>query len=145
MPLGCAPGTCAGYQGLLTFFQRLRKPAPRPFLRLFFPKLYTDDGMWESVSAFWGFFCVAFVKSSQQKNFHTLQPFGNFMWHMWKTSRERGLAYSGAALEEWLEALSILQNNQGRSTAAPLAASRQRTRWRDRTQPQRYSRMLRAS
>ncbi len=64
---------------------------------------------------FLGIFCVAFVKSSQQKNFHTLQPFGNFMWHMWKTSRERGMAYSGAALEEWLEALSILQSNQGRS------------------------------
>ncbi len=49
-----------------------------------------------------------------------------------------------AALEECLEALSILQNNQGRSQAAPLAASGQRTRCRDRTQPQRTSRMLRA-
>ncbi len=50
-----------------------------------------------------------------------------------------------AALEEWLEALSILHRNQGRSQAAPLAASRQRTRWRDRTQPQRTSRILRDS
>ena len=50
-----------------------------------------------------------------------------------------------AALEEWLEALSILLGNQGRSQAAPLAASRQRTRCRDRTQPQRTSRILRAS
>ena len=33
-----------------------------------------------------------------------------------------------AALEECLEALSILQNNQGRSQAAPLAVGRQRTR-----------------
>ncbi len=51
----------------------------------------------------------------------------------------------GAALEEWLESLSILQNNQGRSQAAPLAASRQRTRCRDRAQPQRNSRILRDS
>ena len=50
-----------------------------------------------------------------------------------------------AALEEWLEALSILLGNQGRSQAAPLAASRQRTRCRDRTQPQRSSRMPRDS
>ncbi len=50
-----------------------------------------------------------------------------------------------AALEEWLEALSILQNNQGRSQAAPLAAGRQRTRCRDRAQPQRNSRILRDS
>ncbi len=50
-----------------------------------------------------------------------------------------------AALEECLEALRILQNNQGRSQAAPLAASRQRTRSRDRTQPQRISRILRDS
>ncbi len=50
-----------------------------------------------------------------------------------------------AALEECIEALSILQNNQGRSQAAPLAASRQRTRCRDRTQPQRTSRILRDS
>ena len=35
--------------------------------------------------------------------------------------------------------------NQGRSQAAPLAASRQRTRCRDRPQPQRTSRILRAS
>ncbi len=48
-------------------------------------------------------------------------------------------------MEEWLEALSILRRNQGRSQAAPLAASRQRTRCRDRTQPQRSSRMLRDS
>ncbi len=50
-----------------------------------------------------------------------------------------------AALEEWLEALGILRGNQGRSQAAPLAARRQRTRWRDRTQSQRNSRILRAS
>ena len=50
-----------------------------------------------------------------------------------------------AALEEWLEALSILRGNQGRSQAAPLAASRQRTRCRDRPQPQRTSRILRDS
>ncbi len=50
-----------------------------------------------------------------------------------------------AALEEWLEALSILQNNQGRSQAAPLAAGRQRTRCRDRAQPQSNSRILRDS
>ncbi len=50
-----------------------------------------------------------------------------------------------AALEECLEALSILRGNQGRSQAAPLAASRQRTRCRDRTQPQRTSRILRDS
>ncbi len=48
-------------------------------------------------------------------------------------------------MEEWLEALGILQNNQGRSQAAPLAASRQRTRCRDRPQPQRPSRIPRAS
>jgi len=30
-----------------------------------------------------------------------------------------------AALEEYLEALSILQNNQGRSQAAPIAAGGQ--------------------
>ncbi len=50
-----------------------------------------------------------------------------------------------AALEEWLESLSILHENQGRSQAAPLAASRQRTRCRDRPQPQRTSRILRDS
>ena len=48
-------------------------------------------------------------------------------------------------MEEWLEALSLLQNNQGRSQAAPLAATRQRTRCRDRPQPQRPSRIPRAS
>ncbi len=48
-------------------------------------------------------------------------------------------------MEEWLEALGILQNNQGRSQAAPLAATRQRTRCRDRPQPQRPSRIPRAS
>ncbi len=50
-----------------------------------------------------------------------------------------------AALEEFLEALSILRDNQGRSQAAPLAANRQRTRCRDRAQPQRNSRILRDS
>ncbi len=50
-----------------------------------------------------------------------------------------------AALEECLEALSILLGNQGRSQAAPLAASRKRTRCRDRPQPQRTSRILRDS
>jgi len=50
-----------------------------------------------------------------------------------------------AALEECLEALRILLGNQGRSQAAPLAADRQRTRWRDRPQPQRTSRIPRAS
>ncbi len=50
-----------------------------------------------------------------------------------------------AALEEWLESLGILHENQGRSQAAPLAASRQRTRCRDRPQPQRTSRILRDS
>ena len=49
-----------------------------------------------------------------------------------------------AALEECLEALSILRGNQGRSQAAPLAA-RQRTRCRDRPQPQRSSGILRDS
>ena len=49
------------------------------------------------------------------------------------------------ALEECLEALSILLVNQGRSQAAPLAASRQRTRCRDRPLPQRNSRILRDS
>ena len=50
-----------------------------------------------------------------------------------------------AVLEEWLESLGILRGNQGRSQAAPLAASRQRTRCRDRPQPQRTSRILRDS
>ena len=50
-----------------------------------------------------------------------------------------------AALEECLDALGILLGNQGRSQAAPLAGGRQRTRCRDRTQPQRISRMLRDS
>ncbi len=50
-----------------------------------------------------------------------------------------------AALEECLEALRILLDNQGRSQTAPLAASRQRTRCRDRPQPQHTSRILRDS
>ncbi len=83
------------------------------------------------------------VKHISQKAFfkHALVILVTFT----KNSRERGLAYLAASLEEWLEALSILQDNQGRSQAAPLAASRQRTRCRDRTQPQRTSRILRAS
>ena len=62
-----------------------------------------------------------------------------------KSSRERGCASPAAALEEWLEALGILRKNQGRSQAASLAAGRQRTRCRDRPQPQRTSRILRDS
>ena len=57
--------------------------------------------------------------------------------------REEGYTLA-AALEECLEALSILRGNQGRSQAAPLAA-RQRTRCRDRPQPQRSSGILRDS
>ena len=64
--------------------------------------------------------------------------------HLRRTAgREEGYTLA-AALEECLELLGILQNNQGRSQAAPLAASRQRTRCRDRPQPQLGSRMLRA-
>ena len=43
------------------------------------------------------------------------------MWHVEKTAGRGGWCALEAALEEWLEALSILQNNQGRSQAAPLA------------------------
>ena len=65
--------------------------------------------------------------------------------HLRKAAGREDVPPLAAALEECLEALSILQNNQGRSQAAPLAASRQRTRWRDRPQPQRTSRILRDS
>ncbi len=61
--------------------------------------------------------------------------------HLRRTAgREDGYTLA-AALEECLELLGILQNNQGRSQAAPLAASRQRTRCRDRTQPRHSSRI----
>ena len=46
---------------------------------------------------------------------------------------ERG--WLPVTLEKCLGALSILHKSQGRSQAPPLAASRQRTRWRDRPQP----------
>ena len=65
--------------------------------------------------------------------------------HLRKTAGRWDGHTLAAALEEWLEALGILQKTQGRSQAAPLAASRQRTRCRDRTRPQRPSRILRAS
>ena len=57
---------------------------------------------------------------------------------------ERG--WLPVTLEKCLGALSILQNNQGRSQAPPVASGcrRKRTRWRDRTQPGRGSRTLSA-
>ena len=68
----------------------------------------------------------------------------SFIYHLEETAggRDAGLAFCDVG--KMLGALSILQNNQGRSQAAPLAASRQRTRCRDRPQPQLGSRMLRA-
>ena len=65
--------------------------------------------------------------------------------HLRRTAGSGNWHPLAAALEEWLESLGILHENQGRSQAAPLAASRQRTRCRDRPQPQRTSRILRDS
>ena len=49
------------------------------------------------------------------------KPYGLVWQHLRRTAgREDGYTLA-AALEEWLELLGILQNNQGRSQAAPIA------------------------
>ncbi len=96
---------------------------------------------YETSSIWFVLFAVALSRTRQSKSSISARM---EHWNMEKTAGARGAGLAFCAVGKMLGALRILQKRQGRSQAAPLAASRQRTRCRDRPQPQRNSRMLRA-
>jgi len=141
VPLGYAPSCFAEYQAILTILPKPPPECTHPLSRLFFASAakrarYGLFAVLESVLSYIGLILFMVDKPNH---------IALVLKHLRKAARREDVPPLAAALEEWLEALSILRGNQGRSQAAPLAASRQRTRCRDRAQPQRNSRILRDS
>ena len=80
---------------------------------------------YETSSIWFVLFAVALSRTRQSKSSISARM---EHWNMEKTAGARGAGLAFCAVGKMLGALRILQKRQGRSQAAPLAASRQRTR-----------------